>query len=55
MAKPKQASDDQPEGIVIEDGTNPLFKVEDSKPVEKEAAKPQNVTELPNGIVIEDY
>lgn len=55
MAKPKQASDEPQDGIVIEEGSTPLFTIEDAKPVEKEAVKPQKTTELPNGIVIEDY
>jgi hypothetical protein len=33
----------------------PALKIEDAKPEVKEQVKPVTVTELPNGIKIEDY
>lgn len=48
MAKPKQAPSDDQE-------VKPLIIVEDSVEAPKEPAKPVTVTELPNGIIIEDY
>lgn len=56
MAKSPQASNaDQAPGLTVEDSVAPVLVIEDAVPEVKEPAKPVTVTELPNGVVIEDY